>query len=110
MSSGQVPRGDVLLAALDPTLGRQVRKSRPCVIVSPDELNGALNTFIVAPLTRASHSYPFRISCRFAGRPGHIVLDQLRTVYRVRLTRKIGRIAPSALDHVLGVLQEMFAA
>lgn len=110
MSPGPVSRGDGFLVVLDPTMGREIRKTRPCVIVSPDDLNGALGTFIVAPLTTGSHPYPFRISCRFAGKSGHVVLDQLRTVDRVRLTRKIGRIGPSTLDRVLGVLQEMFAA
>jgi mRNA interferase MazF len=110
VSSELVTRGDVFLVALDPTLGREIRKTRPCVIVSPDELNGALSTFIVAPLTTGSHPYPFRIPCRFAGKSGHVVLDQLRTVDRARLTKKVGRLSPSTLERVLGVLQEMFAA
>jgi mRNA interferase MazF len=110
VSSELVTRGDVFLVALDPTLGRKIRKTRPCVIVSPDELNGALTTFIVAPLTTGSHPYPFRIACRFAGKSGHVVLDQLRTVDRARLTKKVGRLGPSTLERVLGVLQEMFAA
>jgi mRNA interferase MazF len=100
----------MFFVALDPTRGRDIRKTRPCVIVSPDELNGALSTFIVAPLTTGSHPYPFRISCRVAGTSGHIVLDQVRTVDRVRLTKQIGRIGPSTLDRVLGVMQDMFAA
>jgi mRNA interferase MazF len=110
VSSELVTRGDVFLVALDPTLGREIRKTRPCVIVSPDELNGALTTFIVAPLTTGSHPYPFRIACRIAGKSGHVVLDQLRTVDRARLTKKVGRLGPSTLERVLGVLQEMFAA
>jgi mRNA interferase MazF len=110
VSSELVTRGDVFLVALDPTLGREIRKTRPCVIVSPDELNGALTTFIVAPLTTGSHPYPFRIACRFAGKSGHVVLDQLRTVDRARLTKKVGRLGPSTLERVLGVLQERFAA
>jgi mRNA interferase MazF len=110
VSSELVTRGDVFLVALDPTLGLEIRKTRPCVIVSPDELNGALTTFIVAPLTTGSHPYPFRIACRFAGKSGHVVLDQLRTVDRARLTKKVGRLGPSTLERVLGVLQEMFAA
>jgi mRNA interferase MazF len=79
------------------------------VIVSPDELNGALSTFIVAPLTTGAHSYPFRVPCRFAGKSGHIVLDQVRTVDRARLSRKVGRVSPTTLGRVLGVLLEMFA-
>jgi mRNA interferase MazF len=110
VSSGAPTRGDVFLVALDPTLGREIRKTRPCAIVSPDELNGALSTFIVAPLTTGSHPYPFRIPCRFAGKAGHVVLDQIRTVDRARLVKKVGRLSPAALEQVLGVLQEMFAA
>ncbi len=102
-------RGDVFLVALDPTLGREIRKTRPCMVVSPNELNGALRTFIVAPLTTGSHPYPFRIPCRFAGKAGHVVPDQLRTVDRARLSQKIGRLRPATLERVLGVLQEMFA-
>jgi len=109
VSADPVTRGDVFLVALDPTLGREIRKTRPCVVVSPDELNGALSTFIVAPLTTGSHPYPFRIPCRFAGKSGHVVPDQLRTIDRARLSRKVGRISPSTLARVLGVLREMFA-
>lgn len=110
VSAGAPNRGEVFLVALDPTLGREIRKTRPCVVVSPDELNGALSTFIVAPLTTGSHPYPFRIPCRFAGKSGHVVLDQIRTVDRARLVKKVGRLSPAALEQVLGVLQEMFAA
>jgi mRNA interferase MazF len=110
VSPGRVTRGDVFLVALDPTLGQENAKTRPCVIVSPDELNGALATFIVAPLTTGSHPYPFRIPCRFKAKSGHVVLDQLRTVDRARLVKKVGRISPSTLERVLGVLLEMFAA
>jgi mRNA interferase MazF len=109
VSAGPVTRGDVFLVALDPTLGREIRKTRPCVVISPNELNGALSTFIVAPLTTGSHPYPFRIPCRFAGKSGHVVLDQVRTVDRVRLTKKVGRLGPSTLERALVVLQEMFA-
>lgn len=109
MNADMVARGDVFLVALDPTLGREIRKTRPCVVLSPNELNGALSTFIVAPLTTGSHPYPFRIPCRFAGKSGHVVPDQLRTVDRARLSQKIGRLSPATLERVLGVLQEMFA-
>lgn len=109
MKVDRVTRGDVFLVALDPTLGREIRKTRPCVIISPDELNGALNTFIIAPLTTGAHPYPFRVPCRFAGKSGHIVIDQVRTVDRARLTAKVGKIGPGTLERVLGVLQEMFA-
>ena len=95
--------------ALDPARGAEVPKTRPCVVVSPDELNGALGTFIVAPLTTGTHPYPFRILCRFAGRSGHLVLDQVRTVDRGRLVRRLGKLSADALQSTLRVLQEMFA-
>jgi len=108
-TSGIVRRGDVFLVPLNPTQGREIHKTRPCVVVSPDELNGALSTFIVAPLTTGSHSYPFRVPCRFAGRDGHIVLDQVRTVDRARLVRRLGRLSPAALTAALAILRDMFA-
>jgi mRNA interferase MazF len=104
-----VRRGDVFLVNLDPTCGAEIRKTRPCVVVSPDELNAHLRTFIVAPLTTGSHSYPFRVSCRFSGRIGHVVLDQIRTVDQERLVRRLGRISLSTLGKALAILQEMFS-
>jgi mRNA interferase MazF len=104
-----VRRGDVFFVHLNPTRGREIRKTRPCVVLSPDELNGALQTFIVAPLTTGSHQYPFRVACRFAGKDGHVVLDQLRTVDRERLGRRLGQLTSATLEKSLGVLQEMFA-
>ena len=109
MVGSPVVRGDVFLVALDPTEGREIRKTRPCVIVSPDELNHHLATFIIAPLTTGSHPYPFRVPCRVGGKAGHVVLDQLRAVDRGRLGRRITRLAPATLATVLTVLQEMFA-
>jgi mRNA interferase MazF len=105
-----VRRGEVYLIELNPTRGREIRKTRPCVVVSPDEINEHLQTFIVAPLTTGSHAYPFRIACRFAGKDGHIVLDQLRTVDRSRLVKRLGAVSGPALGNALGVLQRMFAA
>ena len=101
-------RGDVFLVSLDPTTGREIKKTRPCVIVSPDELNNHLSTFIVAPMTTGGHPYPFRITCRFEKKDGFVVLDQLRTVDRRRLVRHLGRITPVTLTKALAVLQEMF--
>ncbi|MGH9895872.1 MAG: type II toxin-antitoxin system PemK/MazF family toxin, partial [bacterium] len=92
-----VRRGDVYLVNLNPTLGGEIRKTRPCVIVSPDELNTHLRTFTVVPLTTGSHAYPFRVSCRFAGKAGHVVLDQVRTVDQERLVRRLGRLASGTL-------------
>ncbi len=108
---GETPsRGDVYLVSLNPTKGREIRKTRPCVIVSPDELNTNLSTFIVAPMTTGGHPYPFRIVCRFEKKNGFIVLDQIRTVDRRRLTKRLGRLTPTTLTKALGVLQEMFSA
>ena len=102
-------RGEVHLVRLDPTLGREIRKTRPCVIVSPDELNEHLRTVIVAPLTSSGRGYPWRIRCRFQNRSGYIVLDQLRTVDRERLVKRLGVLTAATLSEVLGGLQEMFA-
>jgi len=108
---GETPsRGDVYLVSLNPTKGREIRKTRPCVIVSPDELNTNLSTFVVAPMTTGGHPYPFRIACRFEKKDGFIVLDQIRTVDRRRLTKRLGRLTPTTLAKALGVLQEMFSA
>lgn len=101
-------RGDVFLVSLDPAAGREIRKTRPCVVVSPDELNEHLSTFIVAPMTTGGHAYPFRIACRFQKKDGYVVLDQLRTVDRRRLVKRLGRLTLATLARVLGVLQEMF--
>ncbi len=106
---GVPQRGDVYLITLDPTRGREIRKTRPCVIVSPDELNDHLATVMVAPLTTGGHRYPFRIPCRFKKRDGFIVLDQLRTVDRARLLRRLGALPSSTLRKILKILQEMFA-
>ena len=104
----QIGRGDVFLVSLDPTRGDEIQKTRPCVIVSPDELNTNLRTFIVAPLTTGGHPYPFRAPCKFQGRSGYIVLDQIRTVDRDRLARRLGNLSSSTLGRALAILQEMF--
>jgi len=102
-------RGEVYLVSLDPTQGREIKKTRPCVIVSPDELNSNLATYIVAPMTTGGHPYPFRIPCRFQRTDGFIVIDQLRTVDGRRLVRRLGKVHPTTLQKVLTILQEMFA-
>ena len=104
-----VKRGDVFLIDLSPTRGREIRKIRPCVVVSPDELNAHLQTYIVAPLSTGGHRYPFRVPCRFGGKAGHVILDQIRTVDRERLVRRRGKLTATTLQKVLGVLQHMFA-
>ena len=110
MTTEVVRRGDVFLVSLNPARGGEIRKTRPCVVVSPDELNAHLRTFIVAPLTTGGHSYPFRVPCRFEGRAGYVVIDQIRTVDRERLVRRLGKLSPPTLGRVLTILQEMFTA
>ena len=108
-SLDEVLRGDVFLIDLRPSRGGEIRKRRPCVVVSPDELNAHLRTFIVAPMTTGGHPYPSRVACRFASKAGHVALDQIRAVDRERLARRLGRLSPPTLLRVLSVLQEMFA-
>lgn len=103
-------RGEVFLVELGASRGQEIRKTRPCVVVSPDELNLHTGTVIVAPLTTRSHPYPFRVACRFAAKDAHVVLDQLRTVDRTRLLKRVGAITAPTLSKALGVLREMFAA
>ena len=103
-------RGDVFLVGLDPTKGREIKKTRPCVVVSPDELNGSLRTVIVAPMTTGGHVYPFRIRCRFRRQAGFVVLDQVRAVDTDRLVRRLGALSSAAMVEVLNRLQEMFAS
>jgi mRNA interferase MazF len=102
-------RGEVHLVRLDPTLGSEIKKTRPCVVVSPDELNRHLRTALVAPMTSGGQAYPWRIACRFQQRAGFVALDQLRTVDRERLVRRLGRLNPTTLEAVFDALQEMFA-
>ncbi len=103
-----IRRGDVFLVNLSPTRGDEIQKTRPCVVVSPDDLNAYLRTFIVAPLTTGGHPYPFRVSYRFQSRAGYVVIDQIRTVDREVLGRRLGKLPPSTLGRVLAILQEMF--
>lgn len=104
-----VSRFEVYLVNLDPTVGTEIRKTRPCLVVSPDEMNRNIRTVIVAPMTTKGRPYPTRIRCRFGGRTGHVVLDQMRAVDTGRLVRRLGRIDRRTGDAVLVVLQEMFA-
>jgi mRNA interferase MazF len=102
-------RFDVYLVALDPTLGSEIKETRPCLIVSPDEANRHLAAVIVAPMTTKGHDYPTRIPCTFQGKNGQIVFDQLRTVDKVRLVKRLGRISSAAQSSVLATLAEMFS-
>lgn len=101
-------RGDVFLIELDPTRGSEIRKTRPCLVVSPDELNQHLRTVIVAPMTTGGQAYPWRVRCRFRERTGFVAIDQLRTVDSTRLVKRLGRVSPGTLTAVLAILQEMF--
>lgn len=94
---------------LDPTVGSESRKSRPCVIVSPDEMNRYVRTVVVAPLTTAGRPYPSRVPIHFAGKDGQVVVDQLRTVDKVRLARQLGALEAREAAAVLEVLREFFA-
>lgn len=109
MAVGAARRGDVYLVALDRTRGHKIRNTRPCAVVSPDELNDHLQTVLVAPMTTGGHPYPFRIACRFQRRDGYVVLDQMRTVDTGRLVRRLGTLSAATLRTVLSTLQEMFA-
>lgn len=108
MKAGSVVRGDVHLVRLDPTVGSEVRKTRPCLVVSPDELNEHLRTIIVAPMTTGGQAYPWRVPCRFQNRSGFVAVDQLRTVDGERLVKRLGRLSPGTTTAVLETLQEMF--
>ena len=102
-------RGDVFLLQLEPTRGGEIRKRRPCVVVSPDDLNAHMRTVIVAPMTKGGHGYPFRVPCTFDGTDGFVVIDQLRAVDVERFTKRLGRVSPTSLRRSLEVLQAMFA-
>jgi mRNA interferase MazF len=105
-----VKRGDIWLVNLDPTVGSEIQKSRPCVVISPPEMHDHLRTVIVAPMTTGSRPAPFRISITHAGKEGLILLDQIRTVDKLRLASHFGKIPPRTLKAVLGALQQMFAS
>ncbi len=104
-----VKRFDVFLINLDPTIGNEIQKTRPCVVVSPDEMNLHITTVIVAPMTTKGKRYPTRVVCHFQGKDGQIVLDQLRTIDKIRLIKKLGQISQDEQKMVLDTLAEMFA-
>lgn len=110
MAVGRPPasRGEVYLVRLDATRGSEIRKTRPCLVVSPDDLNHHLRTVIVAPMTTAGHAYPWRIACMLRNRQGFVALDQLRTVDTDRLVRRLGPLTGATLEAVLSTLREMF--
>ncbi len=104
-----VKRFEVYLVNLNPTIGVEIQKKRPCLIISPDEMNRNIKTVIIAPMTTKSRSFPTRIVCNFKGKNGFIVLDQIRTIDKVRLTKKLGVIDDETQTKVLEKLQEIFA-
>ncbi len=105
----EVKRFEVYLVNLDPTVGSEIKKSRPCLIISPDEMNRFIATVIVAPMTTKGREYPTRISCFFQGKRGQIILDQIRTVDKSRLVKRLGKMGPKTQMDVLSVLAEMFS-
>ncbi len=104
-----VHRFDVFLVNLDPTVGSEIRKTRPCLVISPDEMNRSIRTIIVAPMTTRGRAYPTRVECRFEGKDGQIVLDQIRTVDKDRLVKRLGRLDDATQELVLSGLAELFA-
>jgi mRNA interferase MazF len=102
-------RFEVYLVNLDPTLGSEIQKTRPCLIISPNEMNEHINTVIIAPMTTKGRDYPTRVPCQFQEKTGQIVLDQIRTIDKQRLVKMLGEIDPEVQSQVLSVLQEMFA-
>jgi mRNA interferase MazF len=104
-----IRRFDVYLINLDPTLGSEIRKIRPCVVVSPDEMNRHIRTVIIAPMTTKGQPYPTRVQCRFAGKDAQVVIDQIRTVDKARLVKRLGKISTTTQQSVLAKLAEIFA-
>lgn len=104
-----VHRFDICLVTLDPTVGSESKKTRPCVVISPDEMNRHISTVIIAPMTTKGRPYPTRIDCRFQGKSGQIVLDQIRTVDKTRLVKRLGKISAPTREAVITLLIEMFS-
>jgi mRNA interferase MazF len=105
-----VKKDEIWLVNLDPTIGSEIKKSRPCVIVSPDAMNRYLATVIIAPLTSTRKNYPSRVDSTFQGTPGQIALDQLRAVDKIRLTKKLGLLDKQATEDIRAILTTMFSA
>lgn len=103
-----VRRFEIYLVSLDPTVGGEIRKTRPCMVISPDEMNTHIQTVIVAPMTTQGQPYPTRVPCRFQGKSGQIVLDQIRTVDRSRLAKRLGKLTGAPVLATLSILAAMF--
>lgn len=104
-----VRRFEIYLINLDPSIGSEIRKTRPCLIISPNEMNRFIRTVIIAPMTTKGRAYPTRVPCRFEGKDGQIVLDQIRTVDKQRLVKRLGTLEETAQQEVLSALAELFA-
>jgi mRNA interferase MazF len=105
----EVKRFDVFLVSLDPTVGHEIRKSRPCLVISPDEMNHHISTVIVAPMTTKGRNYPTRVPCIFQGKEGRVVVDQIRTVDKIRLVKRLGKADSQTQTDVFSVLSELFS-
>jgi mRNA interferase MazF len=105
----EVKRFEVYLVNLDPTVGHEIKKSRPCLIISPNEMNRYISTVIVAPMTTKGRDYPTRVSCKFQGKVGQVVLDQIRTVDKIRLVKRLGKIDSRTQSQVFSILSELFS-
>ncbi len=106
---GKVKRGEIWLVNLDPTVGSEIQKTRPCIVISPPEMHDYLRTIIIAPLTTGGHPAPFRVAVRHRGKNGLILLDQIRTIDKSRLVKRSGLVSPPTLKATLAVLAEIFA-
>jgi mRNA interferase MazF len=105
-----IKRFEVYLTRLDPTLGSEIQKTRPCLVISPDEMNRFISTVSVAPMTTKSSPYPTRVPCKFKGKRGHVVVDQIRTIDKTRLVKRLGNIDKQTEASVLALLSEMFSS
>ncbi len=106
----EVKRFDVFLINLDPTIDHEIQKSRPCVVISPDQMNNHISTVVIAPMTTTIRNYPTRVNCIFQNTKGQVVLDQIRTVDKIRLMKKLGKVQKRTQENIISILQEMFAA
>ena len=104
-----VMRFEVWLVNLDPTVGSEISKTRPCVVISPDETNKYLKTVTVAALTSSQKTYPTRIDCKFKGKEGQVTLDQIRSVDKMRLVKKLGKMDASTAQSICKKMQSLFS-
>jgi mRNA interferase MazF len=105
----EIKRFCVVLVTLDPTVGREIKKTRPCLVISPDEMNDWISTVIIAPMTSKGRDYPSRVNCSFQGISGQVVLDQIRSIDKIRIIKNLGRIDKRTESKVLNVLADLFA-